>query len=105
MKARGYIFDKYNSIEYKYFKFVLNTKSSNVFKNDGGSIRPLEEFIQDCEKNIFVDYDGIAKEILLNNKIVWSDTLITRDIKFYKKRLRELNVQHGNELKIVWYNF
>lgn len=69
-----------------------------------GDLFPLNDFIQDCQRGVFMDDDGHSHEIVLDGKVVWSKGLGATDIAFYARKLKELNRQHEGKLQIAWYN-
>lgn len=103
-KANGYIFDRFVPSDYIHINFELNVESELIYDHDFGDLFPLNDFVKDCQNNVFIDYDGHCDEIILDGKVVWSKGLGASDIDFYAEKLKELNREHDNKLQIAWYN-
>jgi hypothetical protein len=84
-------------------KFVFNKDSQEKFDQDFGDVMSLNEFIECCEHNSFIDYDGHASEILLNGNIIYDKGFCPSDALKNKKKLLSLQTELG-ALEVVWYN-
>lgn len=86
----------------------LNLFSTEVYL-DSGDLMTITDFIDCCECGGFIDYDGFADELVINDKIVWSMTkdynsfLYPSEVLEHREELLQLESQHEG-LKIVWYN-
>lgn len=103
-KAKGKIFSRWVHADYRVLDFKINLESTKSFEKDYGDAFALDEFIKECEYRNLINYDGSAGEILLNGMVVWNKGLVPSECLFYKKKLQELNKEHGGKLEIVWYN-
>lgn len=105
LKAKGKLFNRWFSyIDYKHCSFDFNLSSEKMLDKDYGDTFDLKDFIGDCEGGAFIDYDGHAREILLNGKVIWESVIYPSDLLFWKSRLMSLYETHNRKLEIVWYN-
>lgn len=81
----------------------VNKNSEVKFTQNYGDIMSLNEFVECCEDNSFIDYDGFANEIILGDKIIYNERFYPSDVLDYKSRLLGLQKELG-DLKVVWYN-
>lgn len=82
---------------------VLNLESQETFTQDYGDKMSITSFISSCEAGGFIDYDGYAGEILLDNRIVYEGSIYPSDALIQKTHLLSLEKEHEG-LQIVWYN-
>jgi hypothetical protein len=77
---------------------------SKIEPNNYGNQYPIKQFIEDCESRGFIDYDGWARELILDNKVVWNkESIYPSDALRNKEKLLYLESRHPG-LKIMWYN-
>jgi hypothetical protein len=87
---------------------ILNLNSEEEFDGCGDKFS-FKRFIKCCENGSFIDYDGFASEIVLNNKVVYSfirdgkDWLYPSDALANKNDLLELDNKIDG-LSIIWCN-
>lgn len=75
-----------------------------VFSKDYyGHVMTLNEFIEECERGSFIDYDGHAREIIMERHIIYSEAFYPSDVLEQKEELLKLQEELGT-LKIAWYN-
>lgn len=84
-------------------KIAINHESTEEFDASCGSPMSIEEFIDCCKNDVFIDYDGYAEDIILNNKVIGSEVIYPSEIHSYEKQLRKIKNDLG-EIQIVWYN-
>lgn len=82
---------------------TLNLESQEVFEKNDGDKMSLSSFISTCQAGGFIDYDGYAGEILLNDRIVSEESLYPSKALAQKEHLLSLEELHG-PLQVVWYN-
>lgn len=88
--------------------FELNLNSEEEFDKIGDPMS-IEEFIGSCECGGFIDYDGFASELIINNRVVLKfndaidDYLYPSDLLGYRDELLELHKENKG-LEIVWCN-
>lgn len=86
------------------FNEEVNVESPEAFEQDFGDAFPIADFIEMCESNELIDYDGSAEEILLEKKVIWANDISPSEVLSHKQQLLELNARFDNKLEIVWYN-
>lgn len=106
MKGNGRMFIRGIKTDYKHLKFDLNLVDPVPYVEESGSqLLELADFLKECNRNNYVNYDGFAQGFVLDGLVVWDKRIIPSEAVFYQKALTGLINIYGSKLKIVWYNF
>ena len=72
--------------------------------NKIGDEMPLDEFLENCDGGMFIDYDGFASEVILEGRVISDQHFYPSDLDDgIRKQLLDIQQAHGT-IKVVWYN-
>lgn len=72
--------------------------------DDIGDEMPLDDFLESCDSGSFINYDGFASEVILNECVISDKAFYPSDLNTgIRKQLLDIQSQHG-PVTIVWYN-
>lgn len=84
---------------------TIDVESKNEYSSDIGDIIPLDEFLDLCDSESLIDYDGYACEVLLDGKIISKETFYPSGLISEGIGDQLLSIQEKfGVLSVVWYN-